>query len=349
MTKTQLGQLIARIIAAEWHAGALALSAEELAQAAPLLLNLGGAAWGWRQIRNTNLKDTPLAHELQQAYRLHTLHVAVKEMEIAQVFAHLRSQGLEPLMGKGWVIARQYPEPGLRPFGDIDLYVRTEEFARYKNALQQPGAKSWVVDLHNGAAELNDRSFDDLYAHSRILTLNGVAARTFGPEDHLRLLCLHFLREGAMRPLWLCDIAVAVNTLPADFDWDYFLSADQRRADWTICTIGLAHHLLGVRIEGLPIARRAMNLPRWLVPTTLKVWGEGKVPHGRRKLMAAFLRNPAGVVAALRERWPNAIEATVGTKGPFNNWPRLPFQLGECILRTTAFARQMPKLISKSS
>lgn len=152
-----------------------------------------------------------------------------------------------------------------------------------------------------------------------------------------------------MRPLWLCDIAVAVNTLPADFDWDYFLSADQRRADWTICTIGLAHHLLGVRIEGLPIARRAMNLPRWLVPTTLKVWGEGKVPHGRRKLMAAFLRNPAGVVAALRERWPNAIEATVGTKGPFNNWPRLPFQLGECILRTTAFARQMPKLISKSS
>ena len=312
-------------------------------------MNLGGGAWAWRQLRQSDLRDTAVAHELHQAYRLHALHVAIKEMEIAQVFAHLRAQGLEPLMGKGWVIARQYPEPGLRPFGDIDLYVRTEEYQRYRGALQQPGAQSWVVDLHNGAAELNDRTFDELYAHSQTLTLNGVAVRAFGAEDHLRLLCLHFLREGAMRPLWLCDIAIAVAALPVGFDWDYFLSADQRRADWTICTIGLAHQLLGVNIAGLPIARRAMNLPRWLVPTTLKVWGEGKVTHGRRRMMAAFLRHPAGVFAALRERWPNAIEATVGTKGPFNNWPRLPFQLGECVLRTTAFARQVPKLISKSS
>jgi hypothetical protein len=339
------GQIIAQILAAEWRP-TLSLSADELAIAAPLLLNSGGGAWGWRQIRQTDLKDTPAAHELHQAYRMHALHVAIKEREIVQIFTHLRSHGLEPLMGKGWVIARQYPEPGLRPFGDVDLYVRREEYNDFRAALQI--AHHGEVDLHNGAAELDDRSFEELYAHSQLLRLGTVEVRAFGPEDHLRLLCLHFLREGALRPLWLCDIAVALDNLPPDFDWDYFLSGNERRSDWVICTIGLAHQLLGVKIEGLPVAARAATLPRWLVPVVLEEWGKGKVTHGRRVMMAAYLKNPSGALKALQERWPNAIAATVGTKGPFNNWPRLPFQIGECVLRTTSFARQVPKLISKS-
>ena len=342
---TKRGTLIARIIAAEWGLETPFLSADELAQVAPLFLNLGGGAWAWRQIRQTDLNTTPAAQELHQAYRLHALHVAIKEREIAQVFTSLRAQGLEPLMGKGWGIARQYPEPGLRPFGDIDLYVRREQYNDFRIALgTAPGI---VVDLHNGAAELDDRSFDDLYAHSQLVPLGGLDVRIFGPEDHLRLLCLHFLREGALRPLWLCDIAVAVGALPPNFDWDYLLRGNQQRSDGVICTIGLAHQLLGVNIEKLPIAKRALKLPRWLVPVVLREWGAGKVPHGRRRLMAAFLQSPSGVLQALRQRWPNAIEATVGTKAPFNNWPRLPFQLGECVLRTTAFARQVPKLIGK--
>jgi hypothetical protein len=336
--------VIANILAAEWQPN-LSLSADELAEVVPLLLNSGGGAWGWRQIRQTALKETPAAHELHQAYRMHALHVAIKEREIVQVFSHLRANGLEPLMGKGWAIARQYPEPGLRPFGDIDLYVRREQYQDYRAALQTTPND---VDLHNGAAELDDRSFAQLYAHSQLLRLGESEVRAFGPEDHLRLLCLHFLREGALRPLWLCDIAVAIDNLAPEFDWDYFLSGNQRRSEWVLCTLGLAHQLLGVEIADLPIAARAATLPRWLIPVVLKEWGKGKVTHGRRVSMAAYLRHPAGALTALRERWPNAIVATVGTKGPFNNWPRLPFQLGECVVRTAGFARQLPKLIGKS-
>lgn len=332
------GTAIAQILAAEWNRN-LSLSADELAQVTPLLLDSGGGAWAWRQIRRTSLHTTPAAHELHQAYRLHALHVALKELDIARVFESLRAQGLEPLLGKGWTIARQYPEPGLRPFGDIDLYVPREQHNEFRTALQTvPDA---VVDLHNGAAELNDRSFEQLYAHSQIVPLNGVKVRIFGTEDQLRLLCLHFLREGALRPLWLCDIAVLVTGLPQNFDWDYFLSGNQRRSDGVIFTIGLAHQLLGVPMANLPIAAQAAKLPRWLVPTVLKLWGQGKTTKGRRRMMAAYLQHPTGVWHALRERWPNAIEATIGTQAPFNNWPRLPFQLGECVLRTIAFARQI--------
>jgi hypothetical protein len=339
----QRGNVIARILGAEWR-GALSLTEAELLEAAPLLLNLGAGAWAWRQIRTTVLRETASAHELHQAYRMHTLHVALKELEIAHVFTHLRTQGLEPLMGKGWVIARQYPEPGLRPFGDIDFYVPREQYAAYQAALKT--AQVFDLDLHQGAAELDDRSFDTLYGHSQSELLGETEVRMLGPEDHLRLLCLHFLREGALRPLWLCDIAVAITKLPPDFDWDYFLSGNARRTEWVISTLRLAHQLLGVPIETLPLTARASSLPRWMVPTVLKLWGRGKVTKGRRMLMAAYLKHPAGVMQALRERWPNAIEATVGTKAPLNNWPRWPFQLGECIMRTAGFARQLPHLMA---
>lgn len=344
VSNTVRGKAIAQILAAEWTQS-LTLSADDLSQVAPLLLNSGGGAWAWRQIRQTHLKDTPAGHELHQAYRMHALHVAIKEREIAQVFTHLRAQGLEPLMGKGWVIARHYPEPGLRPFGDIDFYVRREQYNEFRNALR--GWQGGDVDLHNGAAELDDRSFAELFAHSQLHPLHGVEVRILGPEDHLRLLCLHFLREGALRPLWLCDIAVAISRLPADFDWDYFLSGNQRRTDWVIGALGLAHELLGVGIETLPVAAQASRLPHWFTPTVLRLWGQGKVTKGRRTFMATYLRHPSGVLKALRERWPNGIEATVGTKAPLNNWPRLPFQLGECVLRTAGFARQIPRLIGK--
>lgn len=349
-TNLARGRLIAKVLAA-WESNsppALSLSLEDLAEVAPLLLNSGAGALTWWRIKSSDLRDAETSAELHQAYRLHTLQAAIKEIEISQVFSFLRSQGLEPLMGKGWAIARHYPEPGLRPYGDIDLYVRPEEHAAFAAALGKPESGRWNIDLHRGAAELDDRGFDELYARSQLVRLGEVEVRTFGPEDHLRLLCLHFLREGALRPLWLCDIAVALNSLPSGFDWKYFLSGSERRADWAICAIGLARQLLGAETDGLPVAGRAERLPRWLIPTVLQQWGAGKITKGRRVPMASYLRNPAGALSSLLQRWPNAIEATVGVKGPFNNWPRLPFQLGDCVLRTVRFALQIPRLLRET-
>jgi hypothetical protein len=54
--------------------------------------------------------------------------------------------------------------------------------------------------------------------------------------------------------------------------------------------------------------------------------------------MAAALRRPAGLLAELHRHWPNPIEGTVGVGGPFNELPRLPFQLAFTALRTLRFA-----------
>lgn len=344
------GRSISRVLTKCWNSAppSLSFSDEDLQDVARLLMNSGAGALGWWRVRDSNLRATPIADQLHQAYRLHALDAAVKEFEIAELFSFLQSQEIEALMGKGWAIGRHYPQPGLRPQGDIDLYVRSEQFDGVGAALRRPGAPGSLVDLHRGVAELRDRSFDELHAHSEVVRVGNADVRVFGAEDHLRLLSLHMLREGVLRPLWLCDIAVALNSLPLNFDWNYFLSGNERRTDWVICAIGLAHHILGADVDGLPVADRARRLPSWMVPVVLQQWGTGRITNGRRRPMAGYLRHPAGLVDAIRLRWPNPIEATVNVNGPLNEWPRLPFQLYDCMLRTTGFARQVPRLLREA-
>jgi hypothetical protein len=155
------------------------------------------------------------------------------------------------------------------------------------------------------------------------------------------------LREGAWRPLWLCDIAATVESLPANFDWDACLLKNRRLADWVICAIKLSEQLLGADISRTPAAQRTRGLPRWLVPTILREW-ESLLPamlKRHRAPMVRHLHHPAEFLKALYNRWPNPIEATVSVRGPFNALPRLPFQLGNCLARTVKFTARLPKML----
>lgn len=323
----------------------LSLSAEEFTEITPRLLSSGGGGLGWWRIRHTELRSSAAGIQLRQAYRLHTLQAAVHEQGIKQAVTFFRSKDIEPILGKGWAIARLYPNAGLRPYGDIDLYVPSEKHRAAADALNAPDAPAVSIDLHSGSAELDDRSFDDLYDRSQLVNIDEVGVRVFGPEDNLRLLCLHMLRHGAWRPLWLCDLAVALETRPKDFDWDYFLSGDRRRTDWVACAIGITHQILGAQVDDTPVAWRAGHLPHWLVPAVLRQWESGQTAHGLRERMESYLLHPSGVLRALRLRWPNAIEATIGVRGPFNELPRLPFQIGDAVLRTLKFMTQAPKAV----
>jgi hypothetical protein len=47
-------------------------------------------------------------------------------------------------------------------------------------------------------------------------------------------------------------------------------------------------------------------------------------------------------------RWPDPIEATVRMRGAFNNFPRLPYQLGNAARRIAAFIDGLIKSSSKA-
>src|SRR5712691_2139357 len=267
------GSLIARVLAGSWRQfpSPLEIASEQLEIATPSLLTSGAAALGWKRVSNSNLRTSPEAIELEQAYRLHALQSAIHERDIQNVLALLSRAGIEPVLVKGWAIARLYPESGLRPYGDIDLCVHPEQFAAAKATLSHEPINS-QVDLHRGFAKLDTRSWDELHARSQALKIEDVEVRVLGPEDHLRALCFHFLREGAWRALWLCDIAAAVESRPADFDWDLFLGRDAKRRDWFACSIALAQNLLEANLDGVPEEMAKKRLPAWLVPAVLKAW-----------------------------------------------------------------------------
>lgn len=324
-------------------------SIEDLAEVIPQLLGSGAGALGWWRVRPSELKTDPVSFPLRQAYRFHTLQAALREHAVQQVIELLGSAGVVPVLVKGWAIARLYPESGLRPYGDIDLCVMEEQYALAETVLKSPEGRRYAVDLHRGFAGLDKRGWDELYAHSFLVRLGGVDVRVLSAEDHLRILCLHLLRHGAWRPLWLCDIAVALELRSPAFNWDHCLGGNRQRGDWVACVIGLAHQLFGVSVEDTPVAKRAQRLPRWLLPEVLEQWGAPyptcQTPMKYQSAMATYLRHPAGVLRDLRNRWPNPIEATISVSGPFNGLPRLPFQLGGCFLRAATFLARLPRLL----
>jgi Uncharacterised nucleotidyltransferase len=345
------GRLVALALKGAWRPvpPALELSASELDRIAPQLLKSGAGALGWRRARHSGLPSSSALAELHQAYRLHSLQALMHEQEIEQLFKLLNAAGVEPLLVKGWWSARLYPEKGLRPYGDIDLCVRPAQFAAARTALKAVPELQCAVDLHCGFEKFGGAKFDELAARALSFPFGEASVRVPCAEDHLRILCVHMLREGAWRPLWLCDIAAAVETRAADFDWSRCLTEDRRLGDWIRCALRLAQQLLGADIYGTPAAERARALPQWLVPVILKEWGASlsSMSQRHRVPVSNFLRHPVGVLKGLPFHWPNPIEATIGVRAPFNDLPRLPFQLGNCLARTAKFAARLPKTLRR--
>lgn len=338
------GRLIAKVLAGSWRQATapLIISPAELDAVAPMLLESGAGALGWKRVSNSNLCSTPPALELEQAYRLHALQSVIHERDIKHILTVLQSAGVEPILVKGWAVARLYPDPGLRPYGDFDLCVDPEQYQIAKVALDRDPSQSSQVDLHQGFKTLDHSSWNELLSRSHLLNLDEAKVRVLSAEDHLRILCFHFLREGAWRPLWLCDIAVAIETRLADFDWQLFAGRNERRRKWFACAIRAAQQLLDADLEGMPESLGRVTPPVWFLPTLLKAWSTRSMLRRHRTPMKATWRAPRQALrlSALHSHWPNPIEATVGVDGPFNELPRLPFQLGNCAVRTIQFLRR---------
>jgi hypothetical protein len=341
---TPTPRLLAAALSGAWRAAPPEprLSAEELARVVPPLVASGAGALAWWKIRRTASASAPAAAALREAYRFQTIRAAVHEHEVARVFLLLEAAGLDALLVKGWAAARLYPEAGLRPLGDVDVCVRPSQLALAGEVLKDSGA--WV-DLHASFGEDERRDFDELFERARVFRVGDAAVRVPCAEDHLRLLCLHLLRHGAWRPLWLCDVAAALEARPDDFDWSRFEGRDPKRARWVACALGLARELLGARVGGTP--RASERLPRWLVPAVLAEWSRPYAPAQgtarHRAPMAHYLRRPAGALRDLRNRWPGPVAATVRVGGPFNGLPRLPFQLGHGLARAAHFLARLPQ------
>jgi putative nucleotidyltransferase-like protein len=347
--QTRKGQLVARMLAGSWRmsfSSPLSISEAELDEVTPLLYGSGAAALGWWRLRQTDRSATPSAVVLQQAYRLQALQAAIHEQKLEKVFRLLRQASVDAVLAKGWAAAALYPDPALRPYGDIDLCIRPEHFIKAQAVLTSPEASDCWVDLHKAFSEINDRSFEDLFSRSRRVTLGFEQIRILGAEDQLALQSVHLLKHGAWRPVWLCDIGATIEALPEGFSWDVCFGKKGNRANWICSAILLAHELLEANIDSLPISKRPKSLPAWLIRNVLVQWvtpfALNQPPMSHPVPMGNLLHDTGAFLHGIRHRWPNPIIATVSTHGNFNNFPRLPYQIGNWVLRAAQFLSQLP-------
>ncbi|MDQ3221625.1 MAG: nucleotidyltransferase family protein [Acidobacteriota bacterium] len=254
------------------------------------------------------------------------------EVRIAEAFRYLRESGIEPILIKGWAAARFYPPTVPRYFSDIDLAVSPTDYKSASALLESGAKKKIIVDLHKGVRHLDTLPWNDLFENSHLVDIDGVGIRILRPEDHLRILCVHWLGDGGANKDRLWDIYYAVSNRPESFDWDRCLNTvSDRRKKWIILTIGLAHKYLDLYIDDLPFAAEAKIFPLWLIPALEYEWNSG-VP-----LMSLHvcLSDRRMLWKQIKKRIPpNPVQATIDVEGEFDEKNRLIYQAGSIIKRT---------------
>ena len=304
----------------------------------PLLCATGSL--GLIASRFTNLLPE-LKDEVATVFRQQAIAAMLQEHSVKEIFERMRSRGIEPVLFKGWSLARLYPDAAMRPSGDIDLWVLAGQLEEAYRAIPTDGSQGYCVELHTSFYSSYGRSLAEVMDRSQCVPLEGTDVRLPCPEDHLRFICLHFLYHGGWRPLWLCDVALMVETRREDFDWDRCLQGKRKSADWVACVIGLAHQLLGAEVSGTPVEKRATNLPDWLLIAVLRQWGAGAGMSHAETLSFSLPRRvsqPSALLSALREHWRNPIQASVEMNASFSNTPRKVLQIGAAISRLHRFA-----------
>jgi hypothetical protein len=164
--------------------------------------------------------------------------------EMLRLLSLLEAEGISTVAFKGPVLSLQaYGDPFARQFGDIDLLVSVPDFDRARSCLCSHGyidngtvthacnlfnyERRTAVDLHrwvlgplgfSGSTWVTMDS-ESLLARSIELTFQEHRIRTLQTEDLLLALCIHGVKHGWERWIWLFDIAALIARQP-QLDWD---------------------------------------------------------------------------------------------------------------------------------
>ena len=96
------------------------------------------------RMKDHNKPVPEMAVQMQGAMRNNLFnHLHLKQMLFSAVKL-LREHGIEPVLLKGFGLASFYPNPNLRQFGDIDLFVGLADFHKACDLLRSlPGGYNW--------------------------------------------------------------------------------------------------------------------------------------------------------------------------------------------------------------
>jgi len=281
--------------------------------------------------------------EINDEYRFYLLRKRLAEDLILRAFCALRREGIEPILIKGWAAARNYPAGKPRFFGDIDLAVSDSDYTKAKAVICAAGHEIGGIDLHRELRHLDTVEWDQLFSNSEIVPLDEEKIRLLCPEDHLRIICVHWLTDGGERRDRLWDIVYAVRNRPAQFDWAKCLDVvSETRRNWIITAIGIAHKYLDLDLDGLPFADEAKMIPSWITRCLEREWGR----NVEVRSLASQLKYPRNFFRQVRKRVPpNPIQATINCEGDFRSRTRLGYQIRDMAKRLLPVVKDISSAI----
>ncbi|MEX1254787.1 MAG: nucleotidyltransferase family protein [Dehalococcoidia bacterium] len=196
----------------------------------------------------------------------------------------LEAEGVPVAVLKGPVIAEQfYPDPGLRPYRDIDLLVPLEASERVAalcgrlgyavaedhggthaaqhGTCETPFETAYVhtrtglsLDVHYDHLQvgLRPRELDGLWQRSEAWTFQRGRARRPGLNDLFLALAVHLHRHGFERLIWFKDLDLIVRRAGDQLDWRWL--DETARAEGVGAslqhTLWLLQRLLGTPLPG---------------------------------------------------------------------------------------------------
>ncbi|GLQ34749.1 hypothetical protein GCM10007939_10320 [Amylibacter marinus] len=338
----KLGALAAQALMGAWRSDPAVCDLPDatLSKIYPNLASVGGGGMLYQRCQAR--KDLAQYAQMQQGFKSAVLNNAVSGHAIAEVSQMLREAGIEHLLFKGASLSRYYGDAACRGYGDIDILVRPAQMAAVLDVLvpqsfardnpdfpfdrnnivvtldwQYPAHMS-KVDLHENLDKFHLPDLNAVFAHAGHMEIAGAQVPVMGAEHLLRLACLHGLRHGFWRAVWLVDIAAFVENLPADFNWELCLQGDATLRNWIGVCLGLAQQLLGADMRRVP-AGVVVPPPKWARRVVLRDWSKSFTQyHDRKPLKAIIRQRPSSIGAQLVHRWPNPMMACLrmGTKFP---------------------------------
>lgn len=144
----------------------------------------------------------------------------------------LGQYGLHPMEMKGGAVAALYPKPGLREYGDIDLYFPQEEARKTAEVIREHASGVTVAPDGSIHFRYRDLEIDGHFAYFD-LSLHGDLPPVPSPEATLLMLSTHLLKHamGAGAGLrHVCDMAASSVII---------LSPVQKRLPATACAARL--------------------------------------------------------------------------------------------------------------
>ena len=195
-----------------------------------------------------NLPSPKMLAKMQTVMRDNLVHHLRLRQILVSAVKLLREHGIEPILLKGFGLASLYPNPSLRQFGDIDIFVGLDDFHEACALLRTlPGGYNWgeevdsgkhyniefgqyPMEIHRVSSDLEDAKEQSLYAameqegllnHPQRIDFDGfeisIPSKEFAVFFTFYHAWHHFLTTGVG---WrqLSDVAMALHAYHGQLD-----------------------------------------------------------------------------------------------------------------------------------